>query len=239
MKIIIIRHADPDFAHSSITKAGMKEVKALADYYKEKDFDYIYCSPLNRAKLTAQAVIKKKTIHYVNYLKEFLHPFPYKGDLHHNWDFLPSELITDFKDLYNPDKYLDNRYLKQVNMKENYNNVVRQFDETLKKHGYQRIDKGVYKVLKRNKDTIVFFCHFGMMSVLLSRLTNIPFVILAQYFCCLPTGVTILNTEERKEGIAQFRIETYGDLTHLKIKNITPSFSARFCELYTDNTRHE
>lgn len=239
MKIVIIRHGDPDFKNSSLTKQGFKEVEALGKYYSDKDFDYIYSSPLIRAKLTAQAVIKNKKIIYKDFLKEFIHPFKYKNELLINWDIIPEYMNNpDFKDMYNLDTYLDNKMFKSINMKEKVNKVYKGLDEITKEYGYERVGK-IYKVNKANDKTIVFFCHFGMMSVLLSRLINIPYIILAQHFCCLPTGVTTLVTEERRKGYAQFRLLHYGDITHLRKYNVKPAFSARFCERFTDKTRHE
>ena len=72
----------------------------------------------------------------------------------------------------------------------------------------------------------------------LSHLLNIPYIVLCQTFFCAPTGVTLLNSEEREKGIASFRCEVYGDTSHLKIKGIENSFSGRFCEVYSDPTRH-
>ena len=95
-----------------------------------------------------------------------------------------------------------------------------------------------YKVIKESKDTILFVCHLGIMNVLLSHLLNIPYIVLCQTFFCAPTGVTLLNSEEREKGIASFRCEVYGDTSHLKIKGIENSFSGRFCEVYSDPTRH-
>ena len=46
------------------------------------------------------------------------------------------------------------------------------------------------------------------------------------------------DLKEREKGIASFRCEVYGDTSHLKIKGIENSFSGRFCEVYSDPTRH-
>ena len=54
-----------------------------------------------------------------------------------------------------------------------------------------------------------------------------------------PTSVTTLYTEERKEGIASFRMQSYGDVSHLLKAGMEPSFAARFCETWDDWTeRH-
>ncbi len=239
MRIIIIRHGDPDYENNTLTPRGFEEVKALGKKYSAKDFDEIYCSPLERAKLTAEAVIKgEKEIKICDWLKEFEYPIylDNSSEKMFCWDFKPSFFAknSDFND---NSTYLDNKYLKTGNVKEYYQNVVEQFDEILKKKGYQRKD-GYYKVLDANRETIVFFCHFVLMSVLLSHLFNLPYVALSQYMCCPPSGVTILVSEEREKGIAQFRMLRYGDISHLNDANLEPSFSGRFCEIYDSEERH-
>ena len=238
MKIVIIRHADPNYTNGTLTKAGIAEVKALSAYYSDKDFDYIYCSPLNRALLTAKAVIKKKKINIEPYLKEFIHSITYKGQKHVTWDFLPTELEDDLKDLNDINRYLDNKYFQQSAIKKKYQYVANNFDKTLAKYGYVR-EKNHYKVIKSNNKTIVFFCHSGVMAVMLSHLLHIPYTSITQHFWCPTSGVTILASEERRKGIAQFRCLQYGSIVHLGIKNIKPTFSGRFCEQYKDNTRHD
>jgi probable phosphoglycerate mutase len=75
MKIIFIRHGEPDNPNQTLTKKGFEEVKALADYYKDVKFDYVYFSPLARAKITAQAIlsVKNQTGIEMDWLEEFHH----------------------------------------------------------------------------------------------------------------------------------------------------------------------
>ena len=102
---------------------------------------------------------------------------------------------------------------------------------------YKRSGK-YYEVINSNRDVLVFFCHLGIISVILSHLTGIPYSVLAQGFACPTTGVTTIYSEEREKGIAQFRCVSYGDISHLKANNIKPSFHARFCETFDSDERH-
>ena len=110
-------------------------------------------------------------------------------------------------------------------------------DKLLAKHGYKR-EGYFYKVTRRNRDKVILFAHFGIMSAIVAHLMNIPFTNAAQFMICPPSGVTVFITEERTRGLAQFRMSRYGDTTHLGKEGIIRSFSGRFCELYTDKTRH-
>ena len=58
-------------------------------------------------------------------------------------------------------------------------------------------------------------------------------------FVALPSSVTTIVTEEREKGIAQFRCLGFGDVSHLYAADEEPSFAARFCECFEDDTRHD
>ena len=109
----------------------------------------------------------------------------------------------------------------------------------LHRHGYDR--EGLhYRAVNANSDTIALFCHFGVECVLLSHLLNISPMPLWHGFCAAPTSVTSIYTEERRKGIASFRVNEFGSTEHLYVAGETPSFSARFCECYDNEAqRHD
>lgn len=240
MKIIIIRHGEPDNPNKTLTKKGFEEVSALAEYYKNEHFDEVYYSPLPRAKITANALLKDRDVQSfeVEWLEEFHHHVNIPGCENKvlNWDFKPNFFVNN-EEFYNNELYLETEVMKSGNVKEFYQMVVSEFDKVLEKNGYKRNGR-YYNVVNENRKTIVFVCHLAVMSVLLSHLMGIPYVLLAQMFCCAPSGVTVLNTEEREEGIAQFRCLRYGDITHLLTKGQEPSFHGRFCETFHSDERH-
>ena len=106
------------------------------------------------------------------------------------------------------------------------------FNYQLRRHGA--------KVCCTNRDTLVFFCHFGLECVLLSHLMNVSPMILWHHTCAAPTSVTTVYTEERRPGVASFRVCGFGDTSHLYADGESPAFSGRFCETYAcDEERHD
>ena len=76
--------------------------------------------------------------------------------------------------------------------------------------------------------------------MLLSRLLDVSPMVLWHHACAAPSSVTTLVTEERRKGIALFRMSGFGDISHLNANNEKPSFQARFCETFDDETeRHD
>ena len=72
MKIMIIRHGDPDYETDSLTEKGIREAEALHDFLKDKKYDAAYCSPLGRAQQTARIALGKDAkITTLDWLREF------------------------------------------------------------------------------------------------------------------------------------------------------------------------
>ena len=109
-------------------------------------------------------------------------------------------------------------------------------DGILADYGYVR-EGNTYRVTAPNEDTIAIFCHFGVTCVMLGHLLGISPMILWHNFCAAPTSVTSLITEERRKGIACFRMNAFGDTAHLYANGEPPAFAARFCETYDNSER--
>ena len=99
-------------------------------------------------------------------------------------------------------------------VKEKYDAVIHSLDELIAKHGYER-EGYYYRPVEANNDTIVLFCHFALECVLLSHLLNISPMALWHGTCAAPSSVTTVVTEERREGIAYWRMLAFGDTSHL------------------------
>jgi probable phosphoglycerate mutase len=124
-------------------------------------------------------------------------------------------------------------------MEEEYLWVKREFEALLKKHGDEREeDSLLFKAVRPNRDTVVLFCHFGLMGLLMSILTGFSPYVFWQHFCAAPSSVTTIATEEREDGKAIFRCLSYGDISHLNIAGEPPAFAARFCETFDSDERH-
>lgn len=237
MKIVIIRHGDPNYALDSLTKKGRREAFLLAERIKKLAPDYIYCSPLGRAKKTAKLATRlvDKEIKVLPWLREFEGRVTVNGVKEICWDRLPSDW-TVFPQLYT-DEWLEEPRFENTNVAKEYDRVCKGLDELLLSHGYRHNGR-VFDVLEPNHDTVVLFCHFAVECVLLSCLISVSPMPLWHNFAALPTSVTTLVTEEREKGIAAFRILSFGDISHLYKGGEKPSFVCRFCECFDDKTRH-
>ena len=59
MKIIIVRHGDPDYSIDSLTEKGWREAEYLSEKLVKIPVKEYYVSPLGRARDTASLTMKK------------------------------------------------------------------------------------------------------------------------------------------------------------------------------------
>lgn len=238
MKLIIIRHGDPDYAIDSLTEKGWREAELLSGRITKLDVKDFYCSPLGRAKDTASLTLKKlgREATELDWLCEFRGKVLDGLKIKQCWDFLPSKWTKEDR-YFSNDAWLDAKQMKATNVKSEYKKVCDGIDALLSKYGYEHNGR-VFNVKNSNHDTVVLFCHFGVECIILSHILEISPIVLLHNFVALPTSVTTLITEEREKGIATFRCQQFGDISHLYAGGEVPAFAARFCECFDDDTRH-
>ncbi len=260
MKLIFIRHGDPDYINDSLTETGITEAKALSEYIERMGIDEVYRSPLGRAKKTACYSLEKLGIEPITL--DWLEEFPARIDPNTSdaarsayrtalkmspdgkryekrivWDMLPS-YYGDHPELFDRDGWRESEIARSGDMLEVYDRVTESFIKLLSEYGYER-SGDVFRVREGNSKTLAFFCHFGITAVFLSVLWNVSPFIPLQFLAMAPTSVTELATEEREKGIAVFRTLRIGDVSHLALSGLKPSFSARFCERFeNEDERH-
>ena len=235
MKIMIVRHGDPDYENDCLTEQGKIEVELLSERMKNVKADYCYCSPLGRAKQTAAPCLLKMGMEAeeLKWLREFAPRVRHPNKVSVAWDWCPEEWMT-MPYAFDYDKWTEFPALTEAHVREERDWVYSEFDKLLRKHGYRKEGKW-FRAEKPNNDTIVLFCHYGLEAVLLSYLLNLSPFIMWHAMMAAPTSVTTVVTEERREGIAQFRMLSFGDVSHLYAGGVEPSFSGRFRECYTND----
>lgn len=244
MRLLIIRHGDPDYEKDSLTEKGWREAALLADRISKLDVAAFYVSPLGRARDTASLTLKKMNREAVtcDWLQEFWPRInrPDAAGVRKTlaWDWLPEDWTKE-ESYFRRDRWAETDVMREGGVGEAYEKVIRGFDQVLAGHGYVR-EGEYYRAERPNKDTIVFFCHFGLECVLLSRLMNVSPMVLWHHTCAAPASVTTVVTEERRAGKASFRMGAFGDTSHFYIAGEEPSFSARFCETFdSEDERHD
>lgn len=283
MRLLFIRHGDPDYENDSLTEAGIREAQALARLAPQMDLGTCYVSPLGRAQETAAITLQgfltqgdkaPSEITTLDWLQEFPARINFQKYLEKQereagvpadpeesnkefrklqnafhmvelddgtmkprivWDMYPSYYFAH-SEYADPEGWRNTLTAKYSDMCPLYDHVAASFDALLAEHGYVR-DGKYYRVERENQETLTFFCHFGITCVILSHIWNVSPFLLWQSLCMSTTSVTELITEERQQGISDFRIQRIGDTTHLTMAGLKAGWSARFTDIYSDFAR--
>ena len=54
MRLILVRHGDPNYELDCLTELGHRQAKVVAERLMEEGIEEIYCSPQGRAQQTAK-----------------------------------------------------------------------------------------------------------------------------------------------------------------------------------------
>lgn len=238
MKILIIRHGDPDYELDSLTEKGWREAEYLSERLVKLPIKDVYCSPLGRSKATAKPYLEKskKDMTVLPWLREFSGSVirPETNEKGIPWDFQPSFWTKEEK-LFSKSTWLDSDIMKSGNVKEVYEETAAGIDTLLEAYGYKR-DGYIYKCENNTDVTIALFCHYAMGMAIVSHFSGISPALLWQMLFLPTSSVTTLVTEERIKGSVVFKCKQLGDTSHLYIKGEEPSNSGLYNEIYSEKS---
>jgi probable phosphoglycerate mutase len=218
MKLLIIRHADPDYENDTITELGHAQAKALAARLAGEGLDRIYSSPLGRARRTAEytAELLGREIVIESWTRELegkdlinrgtgpgFAPWAVPGEVIRMNEILPS--------------YDSWRTVQEWNMdaiKKVFDEIKSESDAFIARQGYTRME-GRYAGTSPNSDTIAVFCHGGFGLTWLAHLLAIPLPLMWSGFSLRTTSVTTLLLETRTGEWAVPKCLGLGDQSHL------------------------
>ena len=218
MRILLIRHGDPDYTIDGLTEKGQREALALRDRLLRLPIRKSFLSPHGRARDTAAPYLAASgcPAETLSFLQEFpIHQWD--GDMgrrHVVWDFLPDTRQKHPE--WKGEDWASSPAFAASDTEPLTRFVFDRLDQWTARFGYVR-DGDLYRVTGQDyrHAQIAVFCHFGIAAVLLSRLLNISAEQLLHGLYLAPTSVTTVASEERKEGLASWRCIGVGDVSHL------------------------
>ena len=221
MRLYIIRHADPDYEHGTITPFGHEEAAALAQRLATEGIDRIYSSSMGRAlhtmEYTAKLLDKQPVI--LDWIREIEHEpveFADQGKMA-AWD-APGEMIFEHKLHFDGDNWIPFRHLEVI--REKVERIRNESDRFLAGLGYERMG-GRYSIRAPNRLKIALFCHGGFGLSWLSHLLQIPPILVWTGFWLPPSSVSTILFEERSAEWAVPRCLGLGDVSHLYAAGLT------------------
>ena len=234
MRLLIVRHAEPNYELDCLTERGRRQAELLGERLRRIPAKAYYASPLGRAKETARRVLAPlgREAEELPWLAEFRGRTGglITGKRRIPWDFRTTQWY-DRPLLMDRERWTEDELVSGGSVKEIWDETTQGVDALLQKHGYRR-DGGVYRCEHNKEDTIVLFCHYGVGMAVLSYLTGMPALPMWQAFLFLPASVTTLVTQERVKGEIEFRCLCAGDVAHLLHEPDVLSWAGEFPECF-------
>ena len=219
MRLIFIRHGDPDYEKDDLTPAGVVQAGLVAERLRDEGIEEIWTSSHGRAVNTAKFTSDLLGIPFktVDFIREVTwgsrdgEPVYADG---HPWD-IADEMAVQGMNLNDP-AWRENPYFKNNTVRDAVDTIETGIDAWLADHGYVR--QGLYydHVVEEDRHrTIAMFCHGGSMSAAIGHIMNLPFP-----YCCAMlhmnfTGVTILRFDKGLGACKLPCLELVNDVRHL------------------------
>lgn len=225
MRLLLIRHADPDYETDALTDLGRREAGVLADRLAGLEVTHLYTSPLGRARETAGY-----TAAVTGLVPEVL---PWTAELRMAkvadalgvpvpaWS-LPGELVRG-GDVTPTDADWDRLpVLNGYDFRARHAELTAASDGFLAGLGYRRTG-GTYRAGPPDRHVVAVFCHLGFGLAWLSHLLALPLTLAWCGFFLAPASVTTILLERRTPDVAVPRALAVGDTTHLRMAGIPDS----------------
>ena len=229
MRIILIRHGEPDYEKDCLTAVGHEQATIAAQRLLKEGIEEIYSSPLGRARQTAEYFSKAsgiKNIQILDFMQEIR--FGREGELYDKkWNpwLGVDALVKSGKDLQTPD-WREYPVFKDTFSTIDADKIAVEADKWLLSLGYER--EGLFYRCKRNDDnekTIAIFCHGGSSTAFMAHVLNQTFPYMCAVLLRYPfTTISILKFDRTPGKLTLPVIELLNDNGHLKNEQVKGLF---------------
>lgn len=215
MRIIFVRHGEPDYARDCLTGEGRRQAAAVAERLAGEGISEIYASPLGRASQTAAFTAKRLGLPLVvlDYMREITwggEGIPEEG---HPWT-LGDRMLEEGFDFAASD-WREHPYFRGNPATDACGMIAGRIDGFLESQGYRHEGRRFFCESGTDK-TIALFSHGGSGACALAHILALPF----PYVCCvLPydfTSVIIVDLPARPGTYVHSRVELFNDCAHIR-----------------------
>lgn len=216
MRIIFVRHGEPDYEKDCLTETGKKQAAAAAVRLEREGISEIYSSPNGRAAQTAGFTAERLglPVETLDYMHEISWGGPGIPEEGHPWTLSDWMISREDFDFYHAD-WRQHPWFRDNVAVQYQDRLAAEFDALLLRQGYRHEGTRYLCETDRQK-TIAVFSHGGSGACVLAHLLALPF----PYVCTVMpydfTSVIILEFPVRKGEYVHPRIELFNDCAHIR-----------------------
>lgn len=224
MKIIFVRHGEPDYIKDCLTENGKKQAKNVAVRLKDQHIKAVFSSPMGRAK--ESAFYTASELGQDVQILDFMHEIdwgdrednleehgilPYDG---HPWT-LAYRMLSESTGYFGSSNWPEHHYFSDNKCIDYYMQVSKSIDAFLANYGLVRKD-GLYECTEENNDTVVIFAHGGSGAVLFSHIFCLPFPFVLTSMPFGVCSVSIIDFTAQHGTMVIPRLELFNDMGHIE-----------------------
>ncbi len=214
MRILFIRHGEPDYEHDCLTETGRLQAAAAARRLEREGIGKIYSSPNGRASETASYTarllgLETEILDYMHEISWGGQDLPSEG---HPWTL--SEWMIDRENFdFFADSWREHPYFRNNAALQYYDMICGRLDALLAAHGYRQEGSRFFCTAEA-QENIALFSHGGSGACALAHLLSLPFPYVATVLPYEFTSITILEFPVRPGRFVHPRIELFNDTAH-------------------------
>jgi len=220
MKIIFIRHGEPDYENDTLTEKGFVQAELVSQRLLEEGISEIYASPLGRAQDTARPLSEKTglPVKTLGFMRELTWGSIDGGPVFsdgHPWD-ISDEMAKQGMDLTRTD-WETNEFYRNNKAVSSVRTVEEGLDKWLAGFGYRR--NGLYYEHDNSEDEhkiVALFSHGGSSTAAIAHMLNLPFPYAIAMLHIDFTGITVLRLDKKKGAGVLPCMKLANDTKHLK-----------------------
>ena len=227
MRLIMVRHGDPDYEHDCLTEAGHRQAALVAGRLEREGISRIFSSPMGRARQTASYTADKLglPIRILPFMHEITWGGPDLPENGHPWT-LSDRIMTEEDADMSVDGWRRHPYYVHNAATKCYDEVTRQFDGVMAELGYHRTGRR-YHCEGDTDRTVALFSHGGSGACVLAHLLSLPFPYVTAAMTYDFTSVIILAFPDRPGEEVYPRLELFNDTAHLRQASSRPQIQMK------------
>lgn len=217
MRIIFVRHGNPDYINDCLTELGHKQAQAAAVRLKKENIDKFYSSSYGRAYETALHIAEGRNmeVEKLYFMREIdWAPKDAKSDKGYSpWD-ISEKMVENGQSIMSPLWANEDPFDKSL-ITDRAIEIGEELDKWLEGLGYKR-EGEFYRVSKPKYKTILLASHAGSSTAALSHIFNLPMPFVSKAIPPQHTAITIVSFSENEGRLVSPKFEIANDARHIK-----------------------
>ena len=218
MRLILVRHGQPDYKQDCLTGLGHLQAAATAERLKTEGISQIYASPMGRAQETADYTanmlqIPVQTLPFMHEIS--FRPMQEGDELPHNGNpwLNVFDRISEGNSLH-PSNWQTEYPFSQSRVVPSVNHIIENFDKWIEGFGYVR-EGDYYRVTRECDQTIALFSHAGSSMAVVSHMFNLSYLFACSALSPDVTGITVIKLDGQVGELIAPGFEILNDARHI------------------------